>query len=273
MGVVISEIQYYAMIGATILIPLFTIIFTISIFKQVPWAWQMYKCYKNNLPYVIKHHAKGGADGQMPTLETELKDGVPHTFFRVDKWGIKLPDIAGDNTELFEGKVRLIHYYKNSVSPANIIDAVAIDRFKDWLNKKGVNIQNKEDIVLFFLNDYVKTKDIKTLIAASSVDDEETKKFIIKTIDIIEKHRSELEKLSIQDGVFVFSAAMMALDRTLAFTSAAFANAKSAIEAQVRAKAAEDKNKEMYRTVLIIFVGLICAAVAFAIIQKAGVLG
>lgn len=270
MAIVLSTVWFYILVGIAVVFPLFSIVITMSVFKQVPWAWTMYRCFKNNLPCIMQHYPKGGVEIAMPELEKDLKAGVPQTFFSVPKWGIKLPDIAGDNTELLMGKLRIIHYFKNNVSPTNIIDVVAIDRLKEWLNGKGVNVQNKEDIITFFLNDYVKTKDIIGTIEGSSVDDEETKRFIINTIKVIEANRKELEALRMRDGIFVWQSAMMALDRAIAFTSAAFANAKSAIEAQVRAKQLEDKNKEMYRTVLIIFVGLICAAIAYAIISKAG---
>ncbi len=270
MSVVLSNVWYYALIGIAIIVPLFSIIITLSIFKQIPWAWTMYQCFRNNLPCIIQLYPKGGIELAKPELEKDLRPGVPQTYFSVPKWGIKLPDIAGDNTGLLQGKLRIMWYFKNIVSPINIIDAVAIDRLKDWLNKKGVNIQDKEDVILFFLNDYVKTKNILDTLEGSSVDDDETRRFIIQTVKTIEANRKELESLRIKDGLFVFQSSMMALDGTIAFTSAAFANAKSAIEAQVRAKQLEDKNKEMYRMILMIFVGLICAAIAYAIISKSG---
>ena len=78
--------------------------------------------------------------------------------------------------------------------------------------------------------------------------------------------------MKLKDGVFIFQTAMTAIDRTVAFTSAAFSNAKSALEAQIRAKIAEDKTKELYRTIMILAALLVCAAIAYAIISKSGTL-
>lgn len=268
MATTLPDTMYYGLIAVAVLLPLFTIMITIMVFKQVPWAWTMYKCYRDNVPCIFKHYPKGGLDIAEPKLEKELKDGIPHTFFTVEKWGFRFPDIAGDNTELLMGKLRVLHYFSNGVSPVSVIDTVALDRLKEWLNKKGVNIHNREDVILFFMNNQAKIGNIREAIDASSIEDVETKKLILDAIKAIEDNKDELIESRIKDGVFTFQTAMMSLDRLIAFTSAAFSNAKSAIEAQVRAKQAEDKNKDLYRMVIFAVIIMIGGGLAYAIISR-----
>ena len=264
--------QYWALIMGMVLIPLLTIIITVNIFKAVPWAWPMYRAFQKNVPVIWKHHPRGSSEIAAATIEKDLKEGIPVTYYKVDKWGLKFSDIAGENTELLQGKLRILQYFKNTVSPVNIMDAVAIDQLCDWLRRKGVNITNREDAIIFILSEYSRTHNLKRAIASSKIDDDETKRAVLKAIVAIENNKDEIEKMKLKDGVFIFQTAMTAIDRTISFTSAAFSNAKSAIEAQMRAKLAEDKNKELYRTVMIISVLLICAALAYAIVSKSGTL-
>lgn len=272
MAIALSGISLYVAIGLPIIGMMGMLAFMISIHKAVPWAWPMYRCYQKNLPCAFNHYPKGRLEIEIPKVSKDLKTGVPVTYFEIKNWGYKVPDLSGDNTELLNGKLRVVHFFKNGVAPISCMSVLALDRMKSWMNSKGLNITNYEDVVLFFLNDYERTKNIKKQLEESSVDDEETRKFILKTIDIIEKNRSELNNLKVKDGLFTFQTAMMALDRTVAFTSSAFSNAKSAIEAQIRAKQLEDKNKEMGRTIILVVILLVGAAIAYAIISKSGAL-
>jgi len=138
----------------------------------------------------------------------------------------------------------------------------------NWLISKGVNVTNREDTILFLLSEYVRTNDLQEALESCQFDSEDTKMNAIKAIKIVDANRKELENLLNKDRIFVFQSAMSGIDRVLSFTSASFSNAKSAIEASMRAKLAEDKNKEIYKIVLMIFVGLICAAIAYVMISK-----
>ena len=264
--------QFYALIIGAVTIPLLTILITWNIFKAVPWAWPMYRAFQKNLPVVWKHHPRGGSEIAAAVIEKDLKEGIPVTYYKVPQWGLKFSDIGGANTELLMGKLRVLHYFKNSTGPINIVDVAAIDQLFNWLRNKGVNITNREDAVLFILADYSRTNNLIDAIESSKIDDADTKRAIVKTIQAIQKNEKEVESMRMKDGVFIFQTAMTAIDRAEAFTSAAFSNAKSAIEAQIRAKLAEDKNKQLYQMILMIFVGLVCAAIAYAIISKSGAL-
>jgi hypothetical protein len=271
-SIAIPTWQYYALIMGMIVIPLITILMVFNIFKAVPWAWPMYRAFQKNVPVVWKHHPRGSSEISAAKIETDLKDGIPVTYYTVDKWGLKFSDIAGENTELLQGKLRVIHYFKNSPSPINVTDVVGIDQLCNWLRKKGVNITNREDAIIFILSEYTRTGNLKNAIASSKIDDDETKRAIVRAIQSIENNRDEVQSMKLKDGVFIFQTAMTAIDRTVSFTSAAFSNAKSAIEAQIRAKLAEDKTKELYRTIMILAALLVCAAIAYAIISKSGTL-
>lgn len=272
MTVALPEFYFYILCMVAVGIPLLSFFLLVIIHKSIPWAFTMYLCYLTNQPCVFMHYPKGMLEIARPKLEKDLKPGVPQTYFYLKEWGIKIPDISGDNTELMMGKLRIIHYFKNNTAPINILDTVSLDRLKNWLNSKGVNIQNREDVIFYFLNQYINTGEFIKAVEDSAIEDTETKQFIINAIKVIDAHRSEIEALKIKDGIFTLTTAMMALDKVIAFTSAAFSNAKSAIEAQVRAKQLENKNQELYRTVMVIAVLLICAALAYAIISKSGVL-
>ncbi len=271
-NMILPEWQVYLMIVVMVMIPLLTGLIVLSIFKAIPWAWTMYKAFRANTPIVWKHHPRGASEICEAKIEKDLKEGVPVTYYKVDKWGFKVSDIAGENTELLMGKLRIIHYFKNNVSPVNLMDSVAIDQLFKWLQKKGINVTNREDAMLFILSEHGRTGKLIEALESSKIEDEETKRTIIDAIKTIKENEDELRNLKLSDGVFIFQTAMTAIDRSISFTSSAFANAKSAIEAQLRAKMAEDKNKELYRTVLIIAVLLICAAIAYAIISKSGVI-
>lgn len=271
-GIIIPTWQYYGLILGMVFIPLTVGLIVIGIFRSIPWAYPMYRAFQKNLPVIWKHHPRGSSEIAVATIEKDLKEGIPVTYYKVDKWGLKFSDIAGENTELLMGKLRILHYFKNSVAPINVTDVVAIDQLCNWLRKKGVNITNREDAIIFILSEYSRTGDLKTAIVSSKIDDDETKRAILKAINTIEENRTEVEEMRLKDGVFIFQTAMTAIDRTISFTSAAFANAKSAIEAQIRAKLAEDKNKELYRTIMILAALLVCAAIAYAIISKSGAL-
>jgi len=269
---IIPTWQYFALILGMVFVPLITIIIVVNIFKSIPWAWPMYRAFQKNMPVVWKHHPRGSSEIAVATIEKDLKEGIPVTYYKVDKWGFKFSDIAGENTELLQGKLRVVHYFKNSPTPINVMDTIAIDQLCNWLRIKGVNITNREDAIIFIMSEYVRTGNLKAAIASSKIDDDETKRAILKAINSIEKNQKEIETMKLRDGVFTFQTAMTAIDRTISFTSAAFSNAKSAIEAQMRAKLAEDKNKELYRTIMVMAALLICAAIAYAIISKSDVL-
>ncbi len=269
---IIPTWQYYALIIGMIFVPLMCGLVVFNIFRAVPWAWTMYRAFQKNVPVVWKHHPRGSSELAQAVIEKELKEGIPVTYYKVDKWGLKFSDIAGENTELLMGKLRVIHYFKNSPAPINVTDVVGVDQLCNWLRKKNVNITNREDAVIFILSEYTRTGNLKNAIASSKIDDDETKRAILKAINSIESNRKEVESMRLKDGIFIFQTAMTAIDRTISFTGAAFSNAKSAIEAQMRAKMAEDKNKELYRTILIVAVLLVCAAIAYAIISKSGAL-
>jgi len=266
--IVVDQLQYYAMLLGLGLVPAICIFVVVSIFRAVPWALPMYNAFRKNMPVVMKHHPRGSVTLEVPRLEKDMPDGIPVTYYKVDKWGIKFPDVAGDNTELLNGKLRIIHYFKNNPAPVNIIDTVSIDALMNWLISKGVNVTNREDTILFLLSEYVRTNDLQEALESCQFDSEDTKMNAIKAIKIVDANRKELENLLNKDRIFVFQSAMSGIDRVLSFTSASFSNAKSAIEASMRAKLAEDKNKEIYKIVLMIFVGLICAAIAYVMISK-----
>lgn len=272
MTVMISEITYYGLILGIVLVPLICIAMIFNLHKAIPWAYPMFRAFQKNMPVVMLHYPRGGLEVEVPVIEKDLKQGIPITYYYVKKWGIKFPDISTENTELLMGKLRVVHYFRNNVSPTNIIDTVALDRLRDFLMRKGLNITSREDVILFFLADYNRIRDVELAIENVYIQDEDTKALILKALTLIEENKEELEKSKLKDGIFTFQTAMQALDRTIAFTGSAFSNAKSAIEAQMRAKMNEGKNAELYRMVIIIAILLVCAGIAYAIISKSGAL-
>lgn len=268
-NIVMPTWQVITLVMALFLVIILAIVFIFVIFRTVPWAWTMYRAFQHNAPIVWKHHARGAGEIVEAKIEKELKEGVPVTYYIVEKWGLKFSDIAGENTELLMGKLRIIHYFKNGAGPVNIMDAVAIDQLCNWLQKKGVNVTNREDAMLFILSEYGRSNKLIEALEASKIDDEGTKRTIINAIRVIKDNETELKNLKLSDGVFVFQTAMTAIDRTIAFASAAFANSKSAIEAQVRAKIAEDKSKDMLKYIIYAGVFAILAGLAYVMISKA----
>ncbi len=268
-NIVLPTWQFYTLILAMIFILVMSVLFVFVIFRTVPWAWTMYRAFQHNAPIVWKHHARGAGEIVEAKIEKELKEGVPVTYYIVEKWGLKFSDIAGENTELLMGKLRIIHYFKNGAGPVNVMDTVAIDQLSKWLQGKGVNVTNREDAMMFILSEYGRSNKLIEALEASKIDDESTKRTIINAIKVIKANENELKNLKLSDGVFTFQTAMTAIDRTIAFASAAFANSKSAIEAQVRAKIAEDKGAGMLKYLIYAGVFAILAGLAYVMISKA----
>jgi len=272
MTVMVSEIVYYGLILGIVLVPLLTLGIIFNIHKSVPWAWPMFRAFQKNMPIIFLHYPRGGLEIEVPKIEKDLKQGIPITYYYSTKWGIKFPDISTENTELLMGKLRVVNYFKNNVSPMSVIDVIALDKLRDFLIQKGLNITSREDVVLFFLTDYNRIRDVKLAIENVYIQDEDTKTLILKALVLIEENKVELENMKLKDGIFTYQTSMQALDRTIAFTGSAFSNAKSAIEAQMRAKMNEGKNAELYRMAIIIAILLVCAGIAYAIISKSGAL-
>lgn len=264
--------QYYGLIFIGILSPILSIFAYIQVRRTVPWAFVMYNAFKSNMPIIWKHGAKAHAEVEIPIIDPEIRDdkGIPVTYFRVPKWGLKFPDNAADQAELLHGKVKVIHYFRNYTRPVSTVEVRAMDDLKEWFKSKGLNITNFEDIIFTLLKDPDQSEQIIKELDDSNVDSEETKEVVKKALEILQANNNEVKNMMVRDGIFTYETAMNAIEKALAYTSSDLARTKVAIEANEAVKHQEDAKKDLYRTILVVAFAVFVVFLGAGIAAKIG---
>lgn len=262
MSILVPDLIFLPMIAMCIIAVL--LFFTLmGIRGQAPEAFMLMKARKKKQALCMVHYPEGTCRLKEPkhVKPPNPDSGVP--YFKLDPEGIKFKNPDGSKFERFGGDVPIINYFSNIPESVKMREAVAYSQLKDYLKKNDVDIDGIEDITMYVFSEYEKTGDMKKAIKNSKINNEDVVRRIVKYLEFIDNNRQEIEDMKLQSGTFTWQTAMMALDSTIAYTSANVAHLKSVIEAQIRRQLGDEKKDLITKG---IFIFLACLG-AFVLLQ------
>ena len=252
----IIGIQDYYLYGLALLV-VFVVMIAALAFKQIkdaaPDAFTHWKAKRAGKPICRVHYRGNICRDYIAEVEPIEKNmGTP--YWTISSIGIKFKPGPEDN-EFIEGSLRCVNYYENMLLPVKIAYAVAFSQLKDYFAKMGIPIDGVEDIALYAAAQAEKgTKE--AAIADAKINSLETRKYIQKYLEAIEKNKAFLEKQPIVSGRFTFQTAMKALDSTIAYTSSNVSHMKEVIRASIMLQNDNDKKNLMQWAIIAVILAI-----------------
>ena len=257
--IAVSEALLFGLVLTIIFLIFAFLLYYLNIRKNVPEALIFAKARKKKLPVCLVHYPENIVRPFIPRIERHSSE-VSTPYFVVADVGIKFRNPDGRKTERWNGDIPLFNYFVNMPEGVAIADAVAYSQLKDYLKTQDVDIDTIEDVAFYVLSEFERTGDINLALKSAKIENEETKQQLLAFLNHINNHRTDIENLKLQSGIFTFQTAIRALDATIAYTSSNVAHMKSVIEASIRRQLANSSSDFIKYGMFIFLACLGCGA-------------
>ncbi len=246
------------------------LMFALTIKKYAPEAFIFWKARREKKPIALVHYPEGIVRAYIPKEEKRLNPSTTNYWYVADV-GIKFKGSTA-TVEKWEGNIPVFHYYMNIPESIATREAVALSQFKQYLKEKGkIDINGIEDIAIFIISRYEnyigkyglsEDEAMRQTLKESGLDNEEMVQKMIDLIKFIEKHRSEIERMKLNDGLFTYQIVVNAIDNVSAYTSANIAHTKAVLESAIRESLGSEV-KDYIKYGMMIFLGCLGLGVLF----------
>ena len=297
--IVVPEFLFFGFLLWAIIASMALVMFALAIRRYAPEAFIFWRARRQGKPLCLVHYPEGVVRAYIPQEEKRLNPSTTNYWY-VGNVGIKFKGSTG-TVERWEGRIPVFHYFVNIPEPIATREAVAFSQFKDYLKKRGIDVDGVEDIVFTVINKYEKylarltekreeikeevkkklsdrklsERELERIVSAfieeqamrqalqeTRLDNEETVQKMINLLKFIEQNRKEIERMKTRTGQFTYQVVANAIDTVSAYTSANVAHTKAVLESAIRESIGTEV-KDYIKYGLLIFMGCLGLGVLF----------
>ena len=152
--IVVPEFLFFGFLLWAILASMALIMFALAIKRYAPEAFIFWRARRQGKPLCLVHYPEGVVRAYIPREEQRLNPSTTNYWY-VGDVGIKFKGSPA-SVEKWNGRIPIFHYFMNIPEAIATREAVAFSQFKDYLRRKGIDVDGVEDIAFTVINKYEK---------------------------------------------------------------------------------------------------------------------
>jgi len=152
--IIVPEALFFGFLLWAILASMALIAFALAIKRYAPEAFIFWRARRQGKPLCLVHYPEGVVRAYIPREERRLNPSTTNYWY-VENVGIKFKGSPA-SVERWNGRIPVFHYFVNVPEAVATREAVAFSQFKDYLRRKGIDVDGVEDIAFTVINKYEK---------------------------------------------------------------------------------------------------------------------